>query len=325
MPEEQVSELYALIQADIDQFQKDIDYVEERMDDIKAKEVEVTEATDAVETGFAGLAIEGTLFASVLGTIWDNVKRNSGGIQALTDMIWGYMGAGIDTFLAETLIPLWDEFKDKIGEVTEAEEEGTDTTKGLKDALKALYDDEGKLVGYFEDNEGAAEELNKALKDGKVMADEYGNIMVRVGDDILIFDNLTGQYVGTLDDGTAAIDGFAAGHDVLMDKVQEAAQVYGTSWEDVWDIVVSGYDNVQGLMTATEGRMGWWRQAIEAADEVWRQLSHNMIRLGIDPETGDPLSSDWYHEARSATLGANVQGPISVEQMVDYYLSGQGG
>jgi len=313
MAEESVSELYALIQADIEQFEKDIDYAERKLDEFKEKEVAMEGAAKEAEAGFSALAIEGTLFASVLGTIWDNVKKNSGGVQALTDMIWGYMGAGIDTFLSDVLIPAWDLLKEKLTDVDDTEKKATDSTTAMASVLKKLYDDEGKLKDYLDQNGLSMNDLKSAFSNGKSAVDDYGNTLLKVGDDVLVFDNVTEKFIGILGGSRTAVSGMTWDLGVLEDKVKEASEVYGAEWTDVFDIVRLGYDEVQRLLEI-EGGEDWMMAAVEAADEVWRQL-----------HTGKPLSADYYQQARDAILGKNTQGPISVDDMVDYYMSGQGG
>lgn len=320
--EESAFDLYANVEADIKQFEKDLEKAEMDLEKLKEKEITVQVQTEQVEAGFAAVSLEGTLFASVLGTIWDNVKKNSGGVQALTSLAWGYMGAGLDTFISKVLLPAWDALTGTEEEEIKVLEEVGTTAEGTAEKLKAMYDDDGKLVQYFEDNEGAANDLFTAIREGDVVVDEYGNTLIKVGDDILVFDQVTMQYIGTLSGWSPLMRDINSDNEVLKDKVMEAAQAYGEAWEDVWWIIERGWAANQEML-AKDNVPDWYLEAAEAADEVWRQLSANMVRLGVDPTTGDPISDATYKNIRAYTLGGeNVQGPLSVDSIVNYFLNG---
>jgi hypothetical protein len=154
---------------------------------------------------------------------------------------------------------------------------------------------------------------------GKVAFDEYGNMLVRVGDDIYVFDGATQEFLGTLDKLGPEMADVAMHHDVLMDKTKELAAEYGVAWQEVWDLVNLGWDEVQTILDSGEALPDWYRQAAEAADQVWIALAANMVNLGINPRTGEDLPT-------KMAIGAirRYGADITAEEYAEYLMTGSG-
>lgn len=314
-----VSELAAVLRADMDEFEKDVDIAKKHLEELKEEQTELGVETGETEAGLGDLIIESQLLKNVLATLFEAVKENSGGLAALTDMAMGYIGAGIDTFIAKVLMPAWEGLTEVIDEVVLSE---GDQKKSIDDVIETLNLYKTPLGDYVASTEDAAEadwEFVASLKDANYFLDEHRNMLVTTGAGVLIFDGQTGDLLGTFEDLDLGILNTEAGLGVLSDKVREVADETGIAYDDLFFYVTEGMSDVRNILkTWPEGTAVY--QIAEAADEVWERLATNLVRLGVDPNTGEDITGGQRIEAQ--LWGAGAWNDPTV--LTDYLLHGGG-
>ena len=319
VPEGVVSELAAVLRADMDEFEKDVDIAKKHLEELKEEQTELGVETGETEAGLGDLIIESQLLKNVLATLFEAVKENSGGLAALTDMAMGYIGAGIDTFIAKVLMPAWEGLTEVIDEVVLSE---GDQKKSIDDVIETLNLYKTPLGDYVASTEDAAEadwEFVASLKDANYFLDEHRNMLVTTGAGVLIFDGQTGDLLGTFEDLDLGILNTEAGLGVLSDKVREVADETGIAYDDLFFYVTEGMSDVRNILkTWPEGTAVY--QIAEAADEVWERLATNLVRLGVDPNTGEDITGGQRIEAQ--LWGAGAWNDPTV--LTDYLLHGGG-
>ena len=292
MAEESVAKLFAEISADVEDFEVGIDVVETRLDKLEKKEAGVNVETKGVENSVSSLGVEMGVLAGALTTVFSFLQQNSGALSALTDMAGGLIGAGIDTFFSEILLPLWEELKNQIG----------DTSEGISNMDKPMND----LAGLFEVNDvgvltlkddalkgnEAVTEFLKVMNDGKQDVDDYGNSVFIVGDSLFFYDEKTGDFIGRTNDLNAVIGDVHTNLGIATELIGDVSTAWGVMASDVTIFAEGGREALEALWADDPSQFPgsvYISRVADAAEEVKLRLSAMLIQIGIDPSTGEAL------------------------------------
>jgi hypothetical protein len=320
--EEVIAELAAVVRADIDEFEKDMEKAEKHLEELKDAEGELKVETGDTEDSMGDLFDEAAMLKGVLAMLFETAKENSGAVGALMDSMMGLGGAILDTVIVDTLLPALESMSTMLIDILGLEEE-TDTAR--KDSIESLglYKDEmGELKIATAETAAEGWTFVGSLKDMNVQLDEAGNKYVTTADGVMIFDNATGKLLGTFKDLNLAVlgvGGEGGSLGVLSDKVQEVADETGIAYEDIFAYVETGMGNIQDILTKWPEDTTM-HQIADAAEEVIERLAISMIKLGIDPNTGEEITTGQYIEAQLWGGGA-WQDPTV---LADYLLHGGG-
>jgi hypothetical protein len=320
MAEEQVAELYAMITADLEEFRLNLDEVETRLDGLIEHEVKLDMQTDATDSGFGMLAgsLEG--FGSVLDTVYDRLKQNSGALQGFSDYIWGLVGAGIDTLFVK-LLEIWENMGITGEDVMAVFSGVSDTFADLADMLGLSKDKGDETKEAIDGVSTSLEGTGKQADNARTYMDEYGNTLKIVGDQIYYYNDATGELTSMIDLLDGSMEDAWINTSALVDITQEVADALGLEWSSLFAMISGEASALNDELTGDRlTDILLVKDYADAADEVWRRVAANLVNLGIDPTTGDEITRETYTSAQKA---AGVYGPLSTTQLVDYLLRGQ--
>lgn len=322
MAEESVAELYAEITADMDEFDHSIDRVYDRLDKLEEKDISVQAETKGVESSVSSLGMEMAALGGALATVFHYLHQTSGGLQAMTNMASGLIGAGIDTFLVEIMIPLWDALKDSISDTSEEADTGIGTWDRLANAF--VVTDEG-ILKLKDDTVEGHERLNEflgILNAGRLNVDEYGNAIYKVGDVLYYYDGATGAFVGTTQDLNTEIGGMSANLAIANDLIGDVSTEWGVLASDVTLYAEGGREALEALWAADPGTYPGAVYASKVADayeEVRIRLGAMLVQMGINPMTGETITAA---DMWGSGVTANRTEKENLEILAAYLLSG---
>ena len=323
MPEETIGEVYAKISAEMDDFDRDIDKVYERLDKLEEKDVSIQAETKGVESAVGGLGTELSGLGGALSTVFHYLQQTSGGMSAMIDMATGFIGAGIDTFLVEVMIPLWDTLKEKI--VGNDEATGNLSKKQAEWAAGLELAGDGLLK--FKDStqwsNEAMSDFRLNLEHGKMSVDEYGNTIFKVGEQLYYYDGATGQFLGRTKDLNTAVSELNADFFITSDLINDISAETGVLASDLKVYFEGGKEALEALWVADPQQFKgakYLENVAEAAKEVRMQLGTMLVELGINPATGETLTeADLF---RAGVTARDAEAGTAAEKVARYLLSG---
>jgi hypothetical protein len=327
MAEESVSGMYAEISADMEKFDQSIDRVYDRLDKLEEKDVSVQAETKAVESSIDSLATEMMALGGALTTVYSYLAQTSGGLGAMTSMAAGLIGAGVDTFLVEVMIPLWGDLQAALGD-TEGELQKNNTMMKLLADQMVLTDD--GVVMLKDDTiqlDLITSSLLKRLNDEKAVVDDYGNSVLTVGDQLFYFDDQTGNFLGTTDKLALMLSEDLNPEMVITkDLIGDVSEEWGLMAADVVLYAQGGADALETLWAAdpsTHPGSQYLADVATAAEEVRIRLGAMLLELGINPATGESMTdTDMWRLNQAAKDYYDTTGSLSADQVASFLLSG---
>ena len=325
MAEEAIAELYAEITAKTDTFEQGLDLVEKRLGALEDTQISVQSETKATETGLRDLSMEGLSFGGMLTSLLDKIYESSGALNALTTSVFGYIGAALDTFILQALVPaLQDaggwllEQRDSLDEIIslmpgykKETDEATKSTDEMGTATRNTTRDGGLLADAF--------------AEGKLIIDDFGNAILVADGKLVYWDETLGTTTVLTDDLDQSMKELVGDADLVDTVLADFAELAGIRVEDLQAQIMGGTEAVVALLASVDrtGSEEYLNNVATSAVSAMEYLGGFMIQIGIDPRTGESISWDVLEAEYRANRLSGLSGPISSKLLVDYMLSGQ--
>ena len=325
MAEEAVAELYAEITAKPKNFEEGLDLVEKRLGNLEDTQISVQDETKSTETGLRDLSMEGLSFGGMLTSLLDKIYESSGALNALTTSVFGYIGAALDTFILQSLVPALQDAGGWLVEQRENLGDILDMLPGYKtetDAATGSTKELGTMTNLATVAEGR---LAEAFADGKLIMDEFGNAILVADGQLLYWDGTLLETTVLTDDLDQSMKDLLEDSDLVDTVLADFADLAGIRVEDLLAHIQGGTEAVVALLASVDktGSEEYLNNVATAAVSAIEYLGEFMVTIGIDPRTGESISWESLEAEYRSNRLSGLSGPVNRQIMMDYMFSGQ--
>lgn len=325
MAEEAVAELYAEITAKTDTFEQGLNLVEKRLGNLEDTQISVQAETKETETGLRDLSMEGLSFGGMLTSLLDKIYESSGALNALTSSVFGYIGAALDTFILQALVPALQDAGNWLVEQRDSLDEIVSLMPGYKKETDDATKSTEEMGTATKKTAGDGGLLSAAFAEGKLIMDEFGNAILVADGKLLYWDATLMETTILTDDLDQSMKELVTDSDLVDTVLADFAESAGIKVEDLLLAITGGTEAVAELYAGMDfGASEKYMNAVSgAAESAMEYLGGFMIQIGIDPRTGESISWEALEEEYRANRLSGLSGPVNQKLMVDYLLSGQ--
>jgi len=321
VPEETVGEIYTKITAEMEEFDRDIDTVFSRLDTLEEKDVRVQAETKSVENSVSSLTDEMMMFGGALGAVFGYLMKTSGGLQAMWSMATGFVGAALDKYIIENILPAWQRLAETGGDVNKVLELMVERNKEMREKFGFV---DNALTDFIDNTilgKDEVEDFGKEVGSSTLYTDEFGNALTRVGDDLYYYDGATTTFIGTTKDLNTEIVGVDANLAIANDLIGDLSDEWGVLASDVQLYAEGGREAFEALWAEDPGRYPgavYMSKVADAYEEVRVRLATLLVEMGINPVGGGEITAGQKIESQLRYGGAYGD----AEMIAQYLLSG---
>ena len=285
MAEDVVANLEAKVTADITVFDTRMKEVETKVDDLQEKTGKLGDETKKTSGSMKDTGTKLALLTAGITILYNKVKDQSGALKFLTETAKGFVQAGVDEFLT-SLITAFKQTNDSVQENADATTAAIPALSSYADRVHLVTLADGDLRWVADEASEGARTLAAALNEGKAYMDEFGNAVVDLNNERLVFEKASGKFIGHLSTQDGMLKSLNDDTMVAHHIIDEVAAEWGINADQFMTYMESSSEAMDKAWGSTENVKGFFGDMASAAWEAKHRIDELLISMNINPITG---------------------------------------